>query len=56
MTCYAHDAGNGTEVGRVTARYWTSPSKETRGLTNRYFLVCIRSTDRDSGGGGRIEN
>ncbi|WP_192810257.1 hypothetical protein [Actinomadura rudentiformis] len=55
VTCRAHDSGNGNEVGRVTSTNWITRSKEIGGLTNSYFLSCVRSTT-SGGGGGRIEN
>ncbi len=58
VTCRAHDATNGIEVGSVTARagaLWSS-EKVIRGLYGKYFLSCLRRTKAAYQGGGTIGN
>jgi hypothetical protein len=50
VTCRAHDARTGDEVGRVTSSHWVASSKRIGGLYGRYLLTCI-TTQRGSGGG-----
>jgi hypothetical protein len=54
VTCRAHDAVTGSEVGRTTASNWTTSEKVIPGLWGTYFVYCT-STQTGSGS-GRISN
>ncbi|MEV6596805.1 hypothetical protein AB0M36_08075 [Actinoplanes sp. NPDC051346] len=46
ITCRAHDANNGVQVGSVTSSTpWWRTSKHISGVYGSYFLVCTGSAD-----------
>ncbi|MEU5879531.1 hypothetical protein [Spirillospora sp. NPDC047279] len=57
VTCSAYDSITGALVGSVTSPFGITRDKLIGGLTNSYYLFCVRSaTGWPGGGGGRIEN